>query len=171
MTKNQPWDKSLDYHETYNTLTTALKDAEKVGQKVKISILLITARNGTRIHESVVAFNLFLKEKRHNLEILTQKRKGDNKYYRPITIPDEIELSLPEYKNSDENLCNFSQRYFGFNPHSLRYAFITWSTSKSNPNRIELDVLAKITGHTRLDQLITYVQEKEARRALKEDVI
>lgn len=171
MTKNQPWDKSLDYQKTYIQLTNALKSMQRVPQKVKVGILLIALRNGCRIHEGVVAYNSFLKGKVVNLEVLAEKRKKNNQYYRPITIPAEIDSSWPPYTKSDENLCNFSQKYFNWNPHSLRYSFITWASSKTNPNRIPEAVLAKITGHTKLDQLITYVQEKEAKRALKEDVI
>lgn len=50
------------------------------------------------------------------------------------------------------------------NAHSLRYAFITYLLKQGvNPT-----IVARVTGHTKLDFILHYTQAKEAERVLRE---
>ena len=170
---------------------------KKLDRKIKIAILSIALNNGARIGEARKAYNEFIRTNNKEIEIPVEKRGYTKKYkrdingnyifengkkiieskeYKPIMrkilIPsyitfEELDKSKLLYNYTDENLCDFSKRFFKYNPHSLRYAFITYLGVKQGKSA---QVIAKITKHSGLNQIIGYTQQKEADIILKEMV-
>lgn len=90
-----------------------------------------------------------------------------------MIIPGELEeygmrrLCIDLLNVDDKKLINrlktYSSRSLGINTHSLRYSFITYLLRKGvNPA-----VVSKIIKHSRLDQLLTYVQTKYGEELLR----
>jgi integrase len=164
------WDKGLDYESTYNKIARHMVKV-KVPGKCYDAVLLIQLRNGSRISEAVRAFKQFLAAKSLELEVPVSKKRGKRET-RLMIIPQELRsLTSPcrDLKDVDEKvLVNRVKFYcvhtYGFNTHSLRYAFITFLLRQGvNPS-----IIAKITKHSRLDFILTYTQEKAAEEILKE---
>jgi len=135
------------------------------------AILLIQLRNGLRISEAVRTFLQFLKTKSVEVEVqLSKKRRPET---RLAVIPKELhDVNLSECRELlevDEKLLSRRlRRYcietFGFNTHSLRYAFITYLLRQGvNPS-----IVAKITKHSKLDFILRYTQERVAEEILRE---
>lgn len=83
--------------------------------------------------------------------------------YRRVIIPSCIPHDLGEYKSPEYNIWDFSNYYYHWNPHTLRYAFITKSSETLMPQ-----IIAKITGHSSLQMIEEYVSEDKANKALAE---
>jgi integrase len=135
------------------------------------AILLIQLRNGLRISEAVRAFLQFLRTRSVEVEVrLSKKRRPET---RLAVIPKELhDVNLAECRELlevDERLLSRRlRRYcietFGFNTHSLRYAFITYLLRQGvNPS-----IVAKITKHSKLDFILRYTQERVAEEILRE---
>ena len=170
---------------------------KKLERRIKIAILCIALNNGARIGEAKNAYNEFIKTNNREIIIPVEKRGYIKKYkkdendeyihinkkrvldkqeyipvFRKIIIPSYINFdNYPTeqlyYNKSNENLYDFSKRFFSYNPHSLRYAFITYlGVKKGKPAQL----IAKITKHSGLEQIIGYTQQKEADIILKEVV-
>jgi site-specific recombinase XerD len=163
------WDKGIDFENTYNKLLRHMAKA-KLPAKCYDAILLIQLRNGSRVSEAVRAFKIFLDSKSLELEVqVSKKRQKQEK--RLMVIPQEL-LSVvsPCYDfriTEDRILINRVKNYclatFGFNTHSLRYAFITYLLRQGvNPS-----IVAKITRHSRLEYIQRYTQEKVAEETLR----
>ena len=56
----------------------------------------------------------------------------------------------------------YAKKVLGINTHSLRYARITHMLRNISPS-----IVAKITGHKKLDYILTYTQIKTAEEALR----
>jgi len=56
------------------------------------------------------------------------------------------------------------KRNLGMNSHSLRYAFVTHLITSG----LEPTIVAKITGHSKLDFILHYTQRKVAESVLEE---
>lgn len=183
---NHRWNRELDFEETYRELTGTLAVTEEAEDSIKISILLIALRNGSRIGEAVPAYNEFVAsgkrsvrvqvEKRgfkYNRDPTTGKRAAGHgvltkPFYRLMIIPEEIPEGLGEYMQTVKNLSMFSMKKFNWNPHSLRYAFITYMNVKK---KVSPATIAKITGHATLDMIMEYTTGKEAEKILEEEVV
>lgn len=176
------WDCGIDFEKEYEKLRFALISEAKNNifnnniKKQKVAILLIALRNGSRIGEARNAYNEFIKTNKNEVEVVVEKqgykrtKKDDGTIeksyipnYRKMVIPIEVK-NYGKYISNDENLCAFSKRFFHYNPHSLRFAFITYLGKKNYSPA----VIAKITKHRSLNMVINYTQEKEAERVLKE---
>lgn len=86
------------------------------------------------------------------------------KWYRTMIIPKEVSRA-GKYDKTDENLWEWADRHYGFNPHSMRYTFITETGQKMPPQ-----IVASITGQKTINMILEYTQEQSARKALKEFV-
>ena len=89
-----------------------------------------------------------------------------SKKHRPETrlavIPREL-LDGPEEVIS-KRMRRYCIETYGFNTHSLRYAFITYLLRQGvNPS-----IVAKITRHSKLDFILRYTQERVAEQVLRE---
>jgi len=180
--KSMRWDQGLDYEKTYKLLTKELEEArEKDGPKalkrrLYLVILLTQLRNGSRIGEAIdFIYSVAQEYKREGL-ITVEKRKDG--YQRLMVLPKEVsktdiltikgllEEELQEHgkKGLVVKVSTWAKKTYGFNTHSLRYAFVSYLAKKGYPPQL----IAKITGHRRLDYILHYTQEKMAKKILRE---
>ena len=163
------WDKGLDFENTYNKLLRHMNKA-KPPAKCYDAILLVQLRNGSRVSEAVRAFKQFLESKSMELEVLVSKKRAKQEKRLMVIPQDLLSIISPcfDLRNiEDRVLTNRVKNYciatFGFNTHSLRYAFITYLLRQGvNPS-----IVAKITKHSRLEYIQRYTQEKVAEETLK----
>jgi len=162
----QKWDKGLDFEETYKRLLRALKRA-KDKQKLYVAMAILQLSNGLRSSETVRAIQTFLQTKQLEFEVKVSKKKKEET--RLVVIPKIltlVNLSLPENVNEPtlkKRYENWVRWKFGFNTHSLRYAFITYLLTQG----INASLIAKITHHSHLDYILTYTQQKTSNELLK----
>lgn len=176
------WDMGLDYEGTYRLLVRELESARgKAGQRglkrrLYLIIALIQLRNGSRVGEAIdFLYNISCEYKREGL-VRVEKRKDG--YERLMVLPKEIskadvlsvkgvleeELNRHGKKGLVVRVSTWLRKTYGFNTHSLRYAFVSYLAKRGYPPQL----IAKITGHRRLDYILHYTQEKMARAVLRE---
>jgi len=98
---------------------------------------------------------------------IEKHKEGDT---RLMVLPEELRgkegkeylaqacLRLAKVKNPKSAVKVYCKATYGFNTHSLRYAYITYLLSKGvNPSFI-----AKITGHRNLSYILHYTELKTA---------
>ena len=126
-----------------------------------LAVLYTQLYNGCRVKEALIAVCGWLDDGQNVRSIRVEKRK-DNKH-RTVIVPKIIPRdAINTLALKVQNVKVYANR-LGLNTHTLRYAFITKCLKEGhNPA-----VVAKITGHKRLDQLLTYVQAREAEEILK----
>ncbi|MEM2474726.1 MAG: tyrosine-type recombinase/integrase [Thermofilaceae archaeon] len=163
------WDKGVDYGVMYERLLRLVKRERSPKFKAYAFILLIQLRNGSRVSEAVRAFKEYVLTGKREVEIPLSKKKKIEK--RLMVIPD-VEFdrsSAADLLGVDDELLvwrvkKYAEKKLRVNTHSLRYAFITYLLRQGvNPA-----VVAKITGHSKLDFILHYTQSKEAERVLRE---
>ncbi|MFH7902928.1 MAG: integrase [Candidatus Aenigmatarchaeota archaeon] len=169
MVKVGSWDKGVDYQTIYNSLVWRIRREKNPKRKAYYAILLIQLRNGLRISEAVRAYKEWLKTGNKEIEVKVSKKKKEET--RLVIIPDELdpsaklwELQMVEDKKLIKRLKMFAIRKLNINTHSLRYAYITMLLR----NGVNPSIIAKITKHSKLDFILTYTQQKEAERILRE---
>ena len=165
----QSWDYSVDFLEAKKVLTNAYKqlfDLNLMPYEVYVAILLIQLLNGARIGEAIRAFRTFVESGQREFQLKAEKH-GNTRHF---IIPDLIRNRL-SYKSiltiSDKNLeariRMFARKYLKCNTHSLRYAMISFLAK----NATDPALIAKITGHKKLDRIIQYTQTKDAIEILR----
>lgn len=168
------WDKGVDYDSIKNSLIWRINREKNPIRRAYYAILLIQLRNGARISEAIRAYKQWVLTGNREFYVKvskkrSKKRKDDE--LRKMIIPLELDdsckvwdlLQVPDLKLRNR-LSAFATRNLRINTHSLRYAYITMLLKNGeNPT-----VVAKITGHSELDYILTYTQKKEAERVLKE---
>jgi integrase len=145
-------------------------------------VALVQLRNGSRISEAVEAFKKFIKCRDLNDKILVKIAKSESiKYkketkeqfktkarYRKMMFPNDwIEIddidcvnrytTIVPNKKLQKRVLDYLLKYFNCNTHSLRYAFINYMLFDLKK---EMSVVAKFVGHTNVQQLVTYTQQK-----------
>lgn len=179
---NHAWDREIPWSATYSKLIDDFKSNKYGGRhQIKMCILLIALRNGSRRHEAVEAYHKFIKdediinEKDEKKRIVVvrvekQKKKVDKRTgrikkprKRRMIIPIIIPSDLGRYKQTEQNLREFSAYHYLWNPHSLRYALVGKLSDTETPQTI-----AKITGHASLEMILDYSSDKRAKRVLTE---
>jgi site-specific recombinase XerD len=126
-----------------------------------VAILLIQLVNGARIGEAIRAFKMFVETGQREFQLWAEK-KGNMKFF---IIPNIIK-NRPSYRSvltiSDYDLKArirmFTKKYLKCSTHSLRYAMISFLTK----NGTDPAIVAKITGHKKLDRIVQYTQLKDA---------
>ncbi len=158
------WDACVDYKEAYSQI---LGHLYKTGHPWDV-VLLVQLRNGSRIGEAIEAVRQFCETKATAVRVRIEKHKeGDT---RLMVLPEELRgkegkeylaqacLRLAKVKNPKSAVKVYCKATYGFNTHSLRYAYITYLLSKGvNPS-----LVAKITGHKNLSYILHYTQLKTA---------
>jgi len=158
------WDACVDYKEAYSQI---LGHLYKTGHPWDV-VLLVQLRNGSRIGEAIEAVRQFCETKATAVRVRVEKHKeGDT---RLMVLPEELRgkegkeylaqacLRLAKVKNPKSAVKVYCKATYGFNTHSLRYAYITYLLSKGvNPSFI-----AKITGHRNLSYILHYTELKTA---------
>lgn len=158
------WDYSVDFLEAKKVLTNAYKQLYDMGlmpYELYVAILLTQLVNGSRIRESIRAFKTFVETGEREFQLQSQKKGNLRFFVIPSVIRQRttyrIVLTMDE-KQLEDRIRKFASRYLRVNTHSLRYAFISYLAK----NYVDPAVIAKVTGHKRLDRIITYTQTKEA---------
>ncbi len=158
------WDYSVDFTEARKVLTSAYKqlyDMNLMPYEAYVAILLIQLTNGSRIKEAIRAFKTFVESGQREFQLQAEKH-GNTRFF---IIHDVIRNRL-SYKSiltiSDDKLeariRMFALKYLKCNTHSLRYALISFLAK----NATDPAIIAKITGHKKLDRIIQYTQTKDA---------
>jgi len=158
------WDDSVDFLEAKKVLTDAYKqlyDLNLMPYEAYVAILLIQLVNGARIGEAIRAFKMFVETGQKEFQLQAEK-KGNMKFF---IIPNIIK-NRPSYRSvltiSDYDLKArirmFTKKYLKCSTHSLRYAMISFLAK----NGTDPAIIAKITGHKKLDRIVQYTQLKDA---------
>jgi integrase len=158
------WDSCIDYKEAYSQILSHLI---KTGHPWDVA-LLVQLRNGSRIGEAIEATKAFCNTKEYNIRVKVEKHKGTDT--RLMVLPEELRdrqgreylaqacIRLSKVKNAVNAVKLYCRRTYGFNTHSLRYAYVTYMLSKGvNPS-----LVAKITGHKSLSYILHYTELKTA---------
>lgn len=131
-------------------------------------VLLIQLRNGSRVSEAVDAAIKFADQRVSEVYVRVRKRRDG--YERLMILPEELKIQdiaickeILSKGNPVLSVKVYAKKILGINTHSLRYARITHMLR----NNISISIIAKITGHKKLDHILTYTQIKTAEEALR----
>lgn len=168
MVKPFGWDKGLDYDKTYKLILNHYNKTDRDTSKAYDIILLTQLRNGSRLGETIKFLKLVVETKKKEAYIKVEKRKDG--YERLMVLPEEIKLRdalrvgyiLKEATVG--RVSTYCKYTYGFNTHSLRYAFISYLCKKG----VAPQLIAKITGHKTLDYILYYTQQTKAEELLKD---
>jgi integrase len=172
MTKHK-WDKGLDFRETLNKLLAYkrwIRSSPTIGKLKRISlrnvnILLLALLNGLRISEAIECYYKWL-ENPTVKEVTVRVAKSKKDKFRVCVTEglDSTDYKLTKHleKPKPNNLQAWTIQKFKFNTHSLRYAFINYMLQQG----YDPATVSKIIAHSKLETLLSYIQEKRAREAL-----
>jgi integrase len=164
------WDKGIDYDFYRGWFERNLKHTRSDKRYAYTAILYTQLLNGSRISEAVRAIMEFVKTGSRELKVRLSKRRRDD--HRLIIVPELIDRNRCIWicdigeDRIVKRVKTFCRAKYHVNTHSLRYSFIT-HLLKINVNP---SIIAKITKHSKLDFILTYTQEKEAEKILRENV-
>jgi len=162
MSKPYAWDRGLDYEQTYKLILKHFRETNRDTSKENDIILLTQLRNGCRVSEAINFLKAIVNDFKREMYINVMKRKDG--YERLIVLPEEIskkDVLRVKYvieKANKHKVAMYCKRTYGFNTHSLRYAFVTYLAKKGVPTQL----IAKITGHKYLDYILHYTQKIQA---------
>jgi len=161
------WDKGLDYEKEYKRLLELYKGEARKPRKANLLVLLTALRNGSRISEAIDFLNKVLQTGKREEYVQVRKQRKDP-LYRLMVLPEEI--SMKEIRdlaywvqNRSRHKVYSTARSLGYNPHALRYAFITHMARKG----VSAQLIAKITGHKNLNYILHYTQKTMAEDILR----
>jgi len=168
---SRSWDLGLDYKRIYKMLLSKIR--EHLSRRAFASycyacVLLIQLRNGSRVSEAVDAAVKFADQR--SSEVYVRVRKRRDGYERLMVLPEELRIQdiavcrdILSRGNAVLRVKVYAKKILGINTHSLRYARITYMLR----NNVSPSIVAKITGHKKLDYILTYTQIKTAEEALR----
>jgi hypothetical protein len=158
------WDYSVDFIEAKKVLINAYKqlyDLNLMPYEVYVAILLIQLINGARIGEAIRAFKTFVETGQREFQLQAEKHGNTRFFIIPNIIKNKVTyrsvLTIDD-KLLEARIRMFSLKYFKTNTHSLRYALISFLAK----NNTDPAVIAKITGHKKLERITQYTQTKIA---------
>jgi len=163
------WDRGISFDYAYQKILSKLRSPGKSNSCYAL-IALIQLANGSRASEAVRAFQQYLKTRETRLSIRLSKKRAASE--RLIVIPESVQRAdvsaCVELADVDENhlVTRYKvwvKRNLGLNSHSLRYAFVTHLITAG----LEPTIVAKITGHSRLDFILHYTQRRKAEDILE----
>jgi len=126
----------VDYREAYSQILGHLR---RTGHPWDV-VLLVQLRNGSRIGEAIEAVRQFCETKAVAVRVRIEKHKGNDT--RLMVLPEELRgpegrerlrqacLRLSRLRAPKHAIAVYCRKAYGFNTHSLRYAFITHLLSK-----------------------------------------
>jgi integrase len=170
------WDRGLDFKETLNRILSYkkwLRAAPKVTGLKRVAlrntnILLLALLNGLRISEAIECYYKWLEDPTVK-EVTVKVAKSKKDKFRVCVVEglDNIDYKFTKQleKPKPNSLQSWSIQKFGFNTHSLRYAFINHMLKQG----YDPATVSKIIAHSKLETLLSYIQEKRAREALIEE--
>ena len=130
-----------------------------------VNILLLALLNGLRISEAIECYYKWLEDPAVK-EIAVKVAKSKKDKHR-VCVTEGLDLVDHKYtkhlgKPTPNNLQVWTIQHFKFNTHSLRYAFINYMLQQG----YDPATVSKIIAHSKLETLMSYIQEKRAREAL-----
>jgi site-specific recombinase XerD len=171
------WDRGLDFRETLTKLLEYKKwvrSSPKMTEQRRVSlrnvnILLLALLNGLRISEAIECYYKWLEDP--NQEIISVKVAKSKKEKYRLCITKGLDSTDHKYTKQLERpkpnaIQSWSIVKFGFNTHSLRYAFINYMLQQG----YDPATISRIIGHSKLDTLLEYIQHKRAQEALLREV-
>ncbi|MEM3895982.1 MAG: hypothetical protein QW763_01800 [Archaeoglobaceae archaeon] len=150
------WDQGLDFEKTLKKLLKDYAEETNLRRKTKLAILITQLRNGSRISEAIEAISIFKSTGAREVMVKVRKKKEDE--FRKMIIPEQIKQSHVVDIPNKHAIAMFAKRRYGFNTHSLRYAFVSYLAKRG----VSPQIIAKITRHSKLDMILNYTQEKIA---------
>lgn len=165
------WDKGVDYELAKAEIERKLRTEQKPRAYSNWAAMLIQLTNGSRVSETVDAWNEFLVTGERNLKVRVRKRwKTDKTTGEQIQLLEKRNIIIPsviEQKGLSRTVGAVKVFAFkrGLNTHSLRYAFISHLGEIGTAPQI----IAKITGHKTLDYILHYTQQKVADELLESE--
>lgn len=172
------WDTDVDFAVLEAKLRRLVREAfeRRIYKRAAYAAtLLVALANGGRVSEARDA--LIKAIERHQTRVWVRVRKSRRKRERlfiipspPIKLRSEL-LPFLRRKNFTNSVWAFSRRWLGTNPHSLRYAYISLLSRQG----VAPQIIAKITGHRRVDMVVEYTRQSLAemiqRRVVEEFVV
>ncbi len=159
------WDEGLDFEWAKKRLLKIYSEA-KGKEKVYAAALLVQLVNGLRVSEAWKALQRFLETRERSFYLEPGKRGSP----RPVRIPSLIKyreewkwiLQVPAEK-ARKRLHYYAREWLRVNTHSLRYAMVGYLAKKG----VAAQIIAKITGHKKLDRILQYTQFVRAEEVLE----
>lgn len=168
------------------------KCEKALNKQIYLLISMIQLRNGSRISEAVEAVYNFLKNndlsekaivKIAKSKSIKYKRETGEQYttktrFRKMTFPaswveienfDNIKNQIINIKKNKlrKRVLDYLLKRFKCNTHSLRYSFINYMLYEQKK---EIGLIAKMIGHSNLNQLVRYTQNLEIDKLMDEDI-
>ena len=161
-----------------------------INRIIKIFIALIQLRNGSRIQEAVHAFYRFYNDPSlKNVRVVLAKSRKNGplvktkarhrlmvnpiewcKNLKPdvFTVMKKLKIadSCIQNKNLKKAVLDYMRKNHKCNTHSLRYAFIN---HKITDKKTDINVVAKIIGHSNIRYILTYTQQNLADEILQKE--
>jgi integrase len=177
------WDraseKGLSYRDLLRILEDRLEAARSDKEYAYLAVLYVQLRNGCRVSEAARAVLTFTKTGSRRLRVPVSKRKDGAE--RLVLIPPSVDYKrtawlAEEFKRKPLDRAAkalaarvkvFSLQRLGLNTHSFRYAFVTHLAEQG----VSPQLIAKITGHKRLDYIVHYTQRIAAEELLERLVL
>lgn len=165
------WDLGVDYEVAYRQILNHYYKANTDVQKGYDAILLTQLRNGSRISEAIEFLqNITKSSKDFKTQDEVRVRKCKKHKVRLMVLPEELHsekktllrLHYVFINASSDKLCHYAKKVYGFNTHSLRYAFISYLARQG----VQPQLIAKITQHSRLDMILNYTSQITANQIL-----
>jgi len=169
LVKGRGWDKGVSFDYAYQRILAKIRAPGRAGP-CYAAIALIQLTNGSRASEAVRAFQQYLRTREAKLSVRISKKRSPQE--RLMVIPQSVQrLDLTACVDladiAEGRLVNrykvWVKRNLGLNSHSLRYAFVTHLITAG----LEPTLVAKITGHSKLDFVLHYTQRKRAEDILE----
>jgi len=163
------WDYSVDFLEAKKVLTNAYKqlfDLNLMPYEAYIAILLIQLVNGARIKEAIRAFKTFVESGQKEFYLKAEKHGNTRFFVIPPVVRNKLAyksiLTIADDK-LEARIRMFTLKYLKCNTHSLRYALISHLAKEA----VDPAIIAKITGHKKLERIVQYTQTKDAVEILR----
>jgi len=161
------WDRGLEFEVVKAKLESRLERAKRDREYGYLAVLYVQLLNGARLSEAIEALQKFAATGERKVRVKVRKRKNAE---RLIIIPRSIDLRRAAWLAEADprvlksTIASYAVRKLKFNTHSLRYALITHLARKG----IAPQLIARITGHARLDYVLHYTQQTTAEKLLGE---
>ena len=165
------WDLGLDYEATYKQILDHYYKAKTDTQKGYDVILLTQLRNGARVSESIEFLqNITKSPKVFATQGEVRVRKCKKYKVRLMVLPEELHNEKKQllrlhyiFANAtNDKVYHYAKKTYGFNTHSLRYAFISYLAKLG----VQPQLIAKITQHSKLDMILNYTSQITANQIL-----
>jgi len=163
------WDYGVDFLDAKKKITDLYKKAYDMNDtihEIYTAVLLIQLSNGLRVREAIDSFKRFIETGEREFYITAQKHNNQRYVVIPSVIKKKVTYNAVfsyDSKRLEQVIYHWCKKVFGVNTHSLRYAFITHLAE----NGVDPAIIAKITGHRKIDRIVTYTQTSKAIEFLK----